>query len=150
MRGMVILQPDAGAKSKQIQAWGFPAAMPFYGFRGAPEVWPRALRGHKYCIGWVLWKISIQGRLIFEKNENLRILFLARFTTHFTVIRLEKQLWCFVWIISPLLSYGSVWPSSMGGGRSKDEDSEGVVFKDLMGSLPILRGAGRLRICEKT
>jgi hypothetical protein len=45
-------------------------------------------------------------------------------------------------VISPLLSYGSVWPSSMGGGRSKDEDSEGVVFKDLMGSLPILRGAG--------
>jgi hypothetical protein len=91
----------------------------------------------------------MQGRLIFEKNENLRILFLARFTTHFTVMYLEKQLWCFVWIISPLLSYGSVWPSSMGGGRSKDEDSEDVVFKDLMGSLPILRGAGRLRICEK-
>jgi hypothetical protein len=66
---MVILQPDAGVKSKQIQAWGFPAVMPFYGFRGAPEVWLRALKGHQYCIGRVLWKMSMQGKLFFEKKS---------------------------------------------------------------------------------
>jgi hypothetical protein len=37
----------------------------------------------------------------------------------------------------------------MGGGRSKDEDSEDVVFKDLMGGLSIPSAAGALGIYEK-
>jgi hypothetical protein len=37
----------------------------------------------------------------------------------------------------------------MGGGRSKDEDSEDVVFKDLMCGLSIPSAAGVLGIYEK-
>ncbi len=53
-------------------------------------------------------------------------------------------------VTSPLFLYGLVWLILNGGRSSKDEESEDVISKDVMGGFSILSGADRLKIYGKT